>query len=256
MGEDHPFSQSGGPLNSRKYEVAAGICVLCFLLAQTFQELSYRFWIPESHSPVDDLNAYLLPVDQVRALLVGGSILLLTVPFVVIALRYHNVTPIASTLGLIFGSAFVGLEIVHRSLDFFVVGKQWAHQLQNATGGERDSILQHFSLWNEVVQGWYFPLMLSYLLASICFAAATASDRARGVWYWLAPVGFSLNALRLLGRMLSSFGGQHWLDGFNGKLYFPAVFVINGLLATWFFYLARRCTAERPSNSPRVLAKV
>jgi hypothetical protein len=47
--------------------------------------------------------------------------------------------------------------------------------------------------------------------------------------------------------MLSSFAGQHWLDGFNGKLYFPAVFVINSLLALWFFYFARE--ANRSGNA-------
>jgi hypothetical protein len=239
----------------RKPEFMAGICVLCFLAAQTFQELAYRFWMPESRNQADDLNAYLLPVDQIRALLVGGSILLLIVPFVVIALRYRRVAPLLSTLGLVFSSAFVGLETVHRSIDFFVVGKQWAHQFQSATGVERDLILQRFSMWNQVVQGWYFPLLLSYLLASLCFALATATDRSRGVWYWLAPVAFSLNALRLLGRMLSSFGGQRWLDGLNGKLYFPAVLLTNALLVAWFFHLARLHTAEDPSHSATALAK-
>ena len=231
-------------MKSGRYEIIAAICVLCFIAAQTFQELAVRFWITESHGPTDDLAIYLLPVDQVRAALIGITILLLMIPFTVIALRYRTVAPLASIIGLIAGAAFVGLEIVHRSMDFFVVGKQWAYQFRNATGAERDLILHYFSLWNEIVQGWYFPLMLSYFIASICFAVAIASGRGRGAFYWLAPIAYSLNALRLLGRMMSNFAGQHWLDGFNGKLYFPAVLVINGLLASWFFYMARQRKVE------------
>jgi hypothetical protein len=34
------------------------------------------------------------------------------------------------------------------------------------------------------------------------------------------------------------YGGWAWLNPLNDRLYFPAVFVINGLLAAWFFFLA------------------
>ena len=103
--------------------VLAGLCVLSFILAKTFQAFAYCFWIPNSHGPQDDLLIYLLSVDQIRALLVMGTILLLIVPYTVIALRYRKVAPIASLLGLIFGAAFIGFEMSARSIDFFVVGQ-------------------------------------------------------------------------------------------------------------------------------------
>jgi len=218
----------------------AGVCVLAFILAQTFQEVAYRFSIPASHGPVDDLRAYLLKVDQARAAMVGGTILLLLVPYIVIAFRYIKTSPVTAVLGLIFGVAFVEFEITQRSIDFFVIGDQWAHQFQNASGIEREIILNRFALWNEMAVGWTFPLRLSALLASCCFLAATLTDSGKGVWHLLAPVAFALNALRLLGRLLSTFAGQTWLDGFNGRFYFPTVFVINSLLALWFFHHARR----------------
>jgi hypothetical protein len=222
---------------SRRYAFAS-LCVLSFLLAQTFQEFAYWLWIPKTHGPQDELLVYLLRVDQARALLIMGTLLLLIVPYVVIALRYRKVSPLASALGLIFGAAFVGFETTARSVDFFVVGQRWAHQLASAaTSTERDAILQKFEMWNDMMLGWTFPLRLSAFLASCAFALATSNET--GGWRKLAQIAFVLNALRLLGRLLSTFGGQHWLDSFNDSLYFPVVFVINAMLLLWFAFMAR-----------------
>jgi hypothetical protein len=60
---------------------------------------------------------------------------------------------------------FICFEVSHRSIDFFVVGARWANQFAHATSSaERETLLQRFALWNEMAQGWFFPLMLSYLL--------------------------------------------------------------------------------------------
>ena len=221
-----------------RYRLAA-FCIFLFLAAQTFQELAYRFWIPASHDAADDLLAYLLPIDEIRSLLVMGTVVGLIVPFTVIALRYRNRAPLASLTGMIFGAAFIGFELSQRSVDFFVIGQQWARQFASTSGASPELILHRFALWNEVVRGWYFPLMLSYLLASCAFVAATWTDRHRSRWYYLAPLAYVLNALRLLGRILSMFAGQHWLDGLNGRFYFPIVFTINSLILIWFLVLAK-----------------
>jgi hypothetical protein len=231
------MKQTGGPY------LLAALCVLVFILAQTFQELSFRFWIPASKTLQDDLLTHLLTADQVRALAVMGSILLLALPFTVVALRYREIAPIASTLGLIFAAAFIGFEISDRSIDFFVIGRHWAHQFQDAAGPERETLLRRFALWNEIVEGWYFPLMLSYLLSSCLFAFAVFKDKDS--WRGVATIAFSLNALRLLGRILSTFAGQTWLAGLNDSFYFPAVATINLLLFAWFLHLARCARTKR-----------
>jgi hypothetical protein len=221
----------------------AGLCILLFIVAQTFQAFAYWFWIPASHGPQEDLLIYLLRVDQIRALLVMGTILLLIVPYAVIALRYIKIAPLVSALGLIFGAAFIGFEIAARSIDFFVVGQHWAHQLQTAaSSADRETILHRFVMWNDMMLGWTFALRLAGFLASCTFAAATSNERAG--WYRLAQTAFLLNALRLLGRLLSTFAGQRWLDPLNNTLYFPAVVVSYGMLALWFFYLARHAADE------------
>src|SRR5260370_17790060 len=105
--------------------VIAGSCLVLFIAAQTFQEIAYRFWIPVSHSPQDDLLAYLLPIDRARAILIMATIVPLIVPFVVIALRCFRVAPVESILELVFGVAFIGFELSHRSMDFFVIVDKW-----------------------------------------------------------------------------------------------------------------------------------
>ena len=57
-------------------------------------------------------------------------------------------------------------------------------------------------------------------------------------------MAFFLNALRLLGRLLSTYGGQTWLAGLNDRFYFPAVALINGMVVVWFFHLAKSEAAE------------
>src|SRR5262249_40858610 len=179
-------------------------------------------------------------------ILIGSTIVSLMVPFAVIASRYFKIAPVMSVVGVVFGSAFIGFEISHRSMDFFVVGMKWAREFASAPGAaERDAVLQRFSQWNQLIQGWFFPLMLSYLLASCAFATATWSDRHLSGWYYLAPVAYGMNALRLLGRILSTYAGQTWLDGLNNSLYFPAQFAINTLLAVWFFRLAEDTLEKR-----------
>jgi hypothetical protein len=74
------------------------------------------------------------------------------------------------------------------------------------------------------------------MLASCAFFYVTLQDQDR--WSRLASLAFALNALRLLGRISSTFAGQAWLDAPNDSAYFPIVFVINSMLAARFFHLA------------------
>ncbi len=87
--------------------------------------------------------------------------------------------------------------------------------------------------------------MLSYLLSSCLFAFAVFKDKDS--WHGVAMIAFSLNALRLLGRISSTFAGQTWLAGLNDNLYFPAVATINLLLFAWFLHLAR-CARTKPAG--------
>lgn len=231
----------------RRYRLA-GFCVLFFIVAQMFQEIASRLWIPDAPGPEQALQIYLLPVDRVRALLILASILTLVIPYITIAMRHWRTTPIAAATGLIACIAFVGFEFATRSLDLFVVGQSWAIAFHSSTSAaEKATIVHRYVLWSEMVRGIYFPLMLSFLVGSAAFAYAIWQDEDR--WSRLASLAFALNALRLLGRIASTFAGQRWLDPLNNTAYFPIVFVINCMLAAWFFHLARTRAAPVSSGN-------
>jgi hypothetical protein len=219
-------------VSEKRQYLFAMVCVLLFVMAQTFQELAYRYWIPASNDPQSELLTYLLRANQLSAVLVMGSILLLMFPYAVIAHKFRNVAPMASLFGMMFGFAFIACEIAARSIDLFVVGQEWARQFEASS---RETILLHFRLWNEIMRGWYFPLLLAHLLCSFAFLVATR--RSKGL-YVLAPLAFFLDGLRLIGRMLGMFAGQKWLEGLSGAAYFPTVLIINLMLALWFLRLA------------------
>jgi hypothetical protein len=230
------------PMITRNSYFAGAMCLVFFLASQAFQEIAYRFWIRTPHTPQDELLIYLLKIDQVRAFLVLAGILALAVPFCVIAIRCLRAAPLASTLGLTFGAAFIFFELSQRAAEILVVGQNWANTFSHAlSASERDAILQRFAAWNEAAAPLTFCLRLSYLLGSLAFARATWKAKAPARWGYLATVAFLLNALRLLARLLSTFAAQAWLNGFNDQLYFPAVFIIIGMLTLWFFLMARSC---------------
>ena len=219
-----------------RYRLSA-FCVLAFLAAQTFQVLAFAFWIPVAKGSRAELLTYSLPIDQARSLMVMGSIVLLVIPYITIALRYYRSAPVLSLLGLVFGVAFIGFEVSARSIEFFVVGQTWARELKTAAGIREDEVLDQYALWNSLVHAWYFPLLLSHLIASCAFAAAAFQDAA--VASRIAVIAFALNALRLVGRLLGTFAGQAWLSGLNDRFYYPAVLIINALLVLWFWLLSR-----------------
>jgi hypothetical protein len=219
-------------MNQRARLYAAGAAgILAFVLAQTFQEIAYALWIPASHGPADDLRIMLLTVDRVRALAILATILGLLVPYAALAIDRFRGAPLSSVLGLIFVAMFVVAEVLPRSIELFVFARG---------GASVDQWVQ----FQQIEHGWYFVIMSAYLLASIAFAVATW--RGEGRWHWLAPAAFVLNALRLVGRLASTFAGQTWLDALNGAAYYPVVLVVNGALFAWFVLEAANSRTPSP----------
>jgi len=162
--------------------------------------------------------------------LILATIVGLLIPYTALAINRFRVAPMTSVLGLIGVTVFVIAEAFPRSIDLFAV----------------DSV-DRLATVRQIEHGWFFVTMTSYLLASIAWAVATWRDEAR--WHWLAPAAFAINALRLTGRIASTFAGQTWLDALNDQAYYPAVLVVNGLLFAWFVLQARATTpVEAPSS--------
>ena len=228
----------------------AGLGLCAFLATQAFQALCFFFWLPETQDAAVDFALRLGWLDRARALAVLGGILALTVTYVVVALDRFAHAPLASALALVFTLFFIVLELAHRGIDFALVSQQWAPAFAAATQpAERALLLERHALWSAVTGALYLPLMLAGLLAWSCFAVATW--RGEGRWALLAPLAFSLNALRTLGRLLGSYTDVPGMGAFNSlPVYVVLVFLINGLLAAWLFWRAAQGPQKTAWRTP------
>ncbi|WP_226470434.1 hypothetical protein [Luteimonas panaciterrae] len=219
-------------LTAKHFRIAgAGLCV--FMAAQIFQALCVLVWFPETQTAAEDFAVRTGWMDRTRALAVLLSIAALAVTYAVFALDRFAKAPLASLLAFTFTMFFVVFEFLHRGLDFVMVSQQWANAY--ATEPALHGVLaERHAFWGTFTSAIYFPLMLSGLLAWICFAIATWN--AGSGWMRLASIAFTLNALRTLGRLLGNYTGIGWFDFLDSfTLYLILVFVINGMLAIWLF---------------------
>ena len=221
-------------LSARHFRLAGtGLCV--FMAAQVFQALCFIFWFPETQAAAEDFAVRMGWLDKTRALAVLFSIVALAVTYAVFALDRFAKAPLASLLAFTFTMFFVVFELLHRGLDFVMVSQQWAGAFASATDpAVRDDLAQRHEFWGSFTNAIYLPLMLSGLVAWICFAIATWN--AGSGWMKLASIAFTLNALRTLGRLLGNYTGVGWFDFLDSfTLYLVLVFLINGMLAVWLF---------------------
>lgn len=219
-------------LTAKHFRIAgAGLCV--FMAAQIFQALCVLVWFPETQTAAEDFAVRTGWMDRTRALAILLSIAALAVTYAVFALDRFAKAPLASLLAFTFTMFFVVFEFLHRGLDFVMVSQQWANAY--ATEPALHGVLaERHAFWGTFTSAIYFPLMLSGLLAWICFAIATWN--AGSGWMRLASIAFTLNALRTLGRLLGNYTGVAWFDFLDSfTLYLILVFVINGMLAIWLF---------------------
>jgi hypothetical protein len=231
-------------VTAKHFRIAA-VCVCLFLATQLFQGLCLLVLLPSPESLAEALALRGQALDQWRAFLVMAGLVLLMVPYAVIALDRIAAAPLASTLGFVFGALFVSIELVYRGVTLFEISRGLAPALlAAATPGERESILAAYAEWDELIGALYFPLLLAGFIASCCFAVATW--RGEGRWHRLASLAFALNALRLLTRLLDDYAGATWLAPFNSlPAYLAGVVAVNAMLAAWLFGKARDEDAGR-----------
>jgi hypothetical protein len=185
-----------------------------------------------------------MPLDQFRLTLLLWSFFPVTVAFVAVALRQARIRPAASVLGFSFSLLFVIGEIINRSIDLFVISKQWATQYQGtASLAAKQLIAQRIQAWGESFTGYYFIIRIGLLLGCLCFAVATWDRRRR--WNQFIAIVFAANAARSAGRPAEGFMGQAWLAPLNDAIYFPATVLIYGSLAVWLWKQAQDLQQEQ-----------
>src|SRR3984957_9992144 len=214
-----------------------------YVVAQIIQEFGFPHGISDSPVGQQVILQRLIPLDQFRLTVILLSFFPITVAFAAVALRQVRLRPAASVLGFSFSLLFVIGEIVNRSLDLFVISKQWAVQYQGtAPLAAKQLIAERIQGWSESFTGYYFLIRIGLLLGCLCFAVATW-DRRRP-WNQFIAIVFAANAARSAGRLAEGFMGQAWLAPVNDAIYFPATLLIYGSLALWLWKQAQYLQQE------------
>jgi len=222
----------------------AAICAACYVVAQIIQEFAFHHGISDSPVGEQAILQRLVPFDQFRLTLLLLSFFPITVAFAAVALRQARMRPAASILGFSFSLLFVIGEIINRSIDLFVISKQWAMQYQG-TGSVavKQLIAERIQVWTESFTGYYFIIRIGLLLGCLCFAIATWDRRRR--WNQFIAIVLAANAARSAGRLAEGFMGQAWLAPLNDAIYFPATVLIYGSLAVWLWKQAQHLPQEQ-----------
>ena len=119
--------------------------------------------------------------------------------FAGVAIRRYRFRPAASILGFAFSLLFVGMEMSVRSIDLFLVSRNWAVGYGAAASeAARQAIAERIQIWDESV-----------------------------------AAGFIASATESAARLAEGYLGQAWLSGFNNAAYFPVVLLNFGTLAMW-----------------------
>jgi hypothetical protein len=222
----------------------AAVCAACYVVAQIIQEFTFHHGISDSPVGQQAILQRLVPLDVFRLTLLLLSFFPITVAFAAVALRQARIRPAASVLGFSFSLLFVIGEIISRSIDLFVISKQWAMQYQDtASLPAKQLIAERIQVWTESFTGYYFIIRIGLLLGCLCFAIATWDRRQR--WNQFIAVVFAVNAARSAGRLAEGFMGHAWLAPLNDAIYFPATVLIYGSLAVWLWKQAQDLQQEQ-----------
>src|SRR5215469_11820147 len=108
----------------------ASVCAAVYVVAQIFQDYTFHHGISDSPAGEQAILQRPIPLDQFRLTLLLLSFFPITVAFAAVALRQVRTRPAASVLGFTFSLLFVIAEIVNRSIDLFVISKQWRRSIR------------------------------------------------------------------------------------------------------------------------------
>jgi hypothetical protein len=222
--------------HSRRFYRLGAACCIYYVAAQLTQEITFHFGLNVSASGEAEILQRLLPLDQLRAVLIllGFTFVPIVAAYASVALLRYRGRPASSLLGFAFSLLFVGTEASVRSIDLFLISRKWAVLYQAASSeGLRNAIAAQIQIWDECVGALYFGLLGVHLLSSGCFAIARWDREDK--WNRIVALGFVLTAVECASRIAESYLGQTWLSGANYAAYFPIVLLNFGSLAIWLW---------------------
>lgn len=229
---------------SRSFYRLGAACCVYYVTAQLVQEITFHLGLNVSATGEAEILQRLLPLDQLRAVLIllAFTFVPIVAAYAGVALLRYRVRPAASLRGFAFSLLFVGTEASVRSIDLFLISRNWAVQYHATTSEAlKHAIAGRIQTWDESVGALYFALLGAHLLSSGCFAIATW-DR-EDIWNQIAAMGFVLTVIECSARITQGYLGQTWLSGANYAAYFPIVLLNFGTLAIWLWRQARAVMA-------------
>jgi hypothetical protein len=243
-------SPANPPSSANFYRFAA-VCGAFYVAAQITQEITFHHGINDGALGEQAILQRLMPLDQLRLVVILLSFFPIVVAFGAVALRQAKIRPAASLLGFAYSFLFVIGEIINRSIDLFVISRRWAVEYEAAASlAARQSLAERIQIWDQTFQGYYFVLRMGLFLACLCFATATWDKRYR--WNQIVAIAFAANALRAAGRLAEGYLGQAWLGSVNEAVYFPATVLIYGTLAAWLWKQAGEVQHENQELAGRL----
>ena len=217
--------------DSRIQQRAAALVALAYVGIQSFQWFVFSR-LPETTDAVAALLQGPHPHNIARALTMLFSFVGLAYLFLVtcgIVARRSPAMAVAAGLGFL---VFCVMELQLRSVELFHVFLALPQQyLAAATAAQQAQVLHDAAQFQAIQHALYFPLGLSWLLASALICFALRGSRFDGLARW----AFGLNALRLLLRMLDVYVFGPHFDALYSTLYLPLVWLSFVPLAIWLW---------------------
>lgn len=125
-------------------------CCLYYIAAQLVQQITLHLGLNDCATGEAGILQQATSLDQFRLVLILLSFTLIpiTAAYAGVAVRRHSHRPGASLLGFAFSVLFAGSEATIRSIDLFLVSRQWAVEYRVAASESvRQGIAARIQVW-------------------------------------------------------------------------------------------------------------
>lgn len=216
---------------------------VAYLAAQSYQYVLFTNGALTSASALDALHARVTLHGRILSIGILISFLVLPNYYLAIATCLGRRRPVATVMGLFFSLMFVFIEIVQRSIDYFLITDQWAASPAGMGGAVGETLAARAQLWGEITIAVYVPLLVAHLLGSLYFLPATrALDRP---WRLILSGALILNCLRLAVRLAEYGCHAPWLVSLNQSLHYPLSVLVFGSFSVWLLAVRQLSSASR-----------
>jgi hypothetical protein len=218
------------------------LSAVVYLAAQSYQYVLFTNGALTSASALDALHGRLTLHGRTLSIGILISFFLLPNYYLAIAACLGRRRPAATVTGLFFSLMFVFIEIVQRSIDYFMITDQWAASPAGTAGAVAETLAARAQLWGEITIAVYVPLLVAHFLGSLYFLPATrALDHP---WRLILSGALILNCLRLAARLTEYGCHASWLHSLNQSLHYPLSVLVYGSFAVWLLAVRQLSSAS------------